>query len=104
MDNKENERFPSVSDAAIDKLATECIHENTEKMTICMQVGRYHLLGWRYVHNAQHTSDKCLDNLLDKCEAGALNKWLSGFTAGVSPADGSPHPSKIIQIHLVRLL
>ena len=56
------------------------------------------------MHNAQHTSDKCSDNLLEKCEAGALNKWLSGFTAGVSPAGGSPHPSKIIQILLVRLL
>ena len=32
-ENKENKRFPSISDGALDNFATKYIPENTEKMT-----------------------------------------------------------------------
>ena len=74
MDSKKNEHFPSVSDATKEKLATNYIPEITKKMTK-WAVTTFWV--WRDVHNAQRTSGKCPNDLLEKCEAGALNKWLT---------------------------
>ena len=74
MDSKKNEHFPSVSDATKEKLATKYIPEITKKMTK-WAVTTFWV--WRDVHNAQRTSGKCPNDLLEKCEAGALNKWLT---------------------------
>ena len=53
MENKENARFPSVSDGAIDKLSSKYVSENMEKMTRWAVTVFY---DWRDAHNAQLTN------------------------------------------------
>ena len=78
MENKENECFPSISDETLDKIATKYVPENTEKMTKWAVTA---FQDWRGAHNAQRTDVKHPNDLLVKCEAGPLNKWLSRLIA-----------------------
>lgn len=100
MEDKDNECFPTISDEALDKLATKYVPENTEQMTRWAATA---FQEWRDVHNAQRTDVKCLNNLLVKYELGSLNKWLSTFVAEARHADGSPIPPQDISGALGRV-
>ena len=58
------------------------------------------------MHNAQHTDVKCPSDLLVKCEAGPLNKWLSRFVAETRHGGGKndSHPVSLFMGYIFELI
>ena len=103
MAKKESkQQFAKVTEKDFSKLTEKHVAENTGRST---KWAVKNFKEWCVAYNATALSDRnCPEDLLQKADPKALNKWLACYIAETRREDGSPYPPKPLYSLLTGLL